>query len=106
MIGAMGGSEISHGSSEGWYALRAADWKQARAAFEAEPASEEPAAAFDGLARAVWWMSDITGAVAAWERAYASYRRDRRDEAAARVAVLLSREHAEGLGNDAIANGW
>jgi DNA-binding NarL/FixJ family response regulator len=106
MIGAMGGSEISHGSSEGWYALRAADWKQARAAFEAELASEETAAAFDGLARALWWMSDITGAVAAWERAYASYRRDRRDEAAARVAVLLSREHAEGLGNDAIANGW
>ena len=46
------------------------------------------------------------GAIEAWERAYATYRRGGQDEPAAHVAVLLSREHAEGMGNDALANGW
>ena len=69
-------------------------------------AGNETALAFDGLARARWWLSDIPGAIEAWERAYTAYRRAGQDEPAAHVAVLLSREHAEGLGNDAVANGW
>ena len=73
---------------------------------EAELAHQETASALDGLARARWWLSDIPGAIEAWERALAAYRRADLDEPAAHVAVLLSREHAEGLGNDAVANGW
>jgi hypothetical protein len=103
MIGAMAGSATPQ---TGWDALRAAEWKAARAAFEAELVRQETAAALDGMARARWWLSDIPGAVEAWERAYTAYRRADQDEPAAHVAVLLSREHAEGLGNDALANGW
>lgn len=106
MIGAMAGSSTPHSPSAGWDALRAADWAAARAVFESELANKETAASLDGLARARWWLSDIPGAVEAWERAYTAYRRAGRDEPAAHVALLLSREHAEGLGNDALANGW
>lgn len=106
MIRAMASSAAPPTSSSGWDALRAAEWEQARAAFEAEVASKGTAVALDGLARARWWLSDISGAIEVWERAYTAYRGDGLDESAAHVAVLLSREHAEGLGNDAVANGW
>jgi DNA-binding CsgD family transcriptional regulator len=102
----MASSTTPPARSPGWEALRAAEWSDARAAFEADLATVETASALDGLARARWWMSDIAGAVEAWERAYTACRRDGQDEAAAHVALLLSREHAEGLGNDALANGW
>ena len=55
------------GPSTGWEALHAADWGGARAAFEAELAGRETAAGLDGLARALWWLSDIPGAIEAWE---------------------------------------
>ena len=58
----------------------------------------ETAVALDGLAQARWWMSDVSGAVDAWERAYTTCRREGLDEPAAHVAVLLSREHARGPG--------
>jgi hypothetical protein len=103
MIGTMAGPATPQ---PGWDALRAAQWAAARAAFEADLAGSETAAALDGLARARWWLSDVRGAIEAWERAYTAYRRGGLDEPAAHVAVLLSREHAEGLGNDALANGW
>jgi DNA-binding NarL/FixJ family response regulator len=103
MIGAMAGPATPQ---TGWDALRAAQWAAARAAFEADLVGNETAAALDGLARARWWLSDIPGAIEAWERSYTAYRRGGLDEPAAHVAVLLSREHAEGLGNDALANGW
>lgn len=101
----MAGQQPS-GSSGGWEALADARWADAVAAFEAELSADERARAFEGLASARWWSSDITGAVEAWERAYTSYRRDDRDERAAHVALLLAREHAQGLANDALANGW
>jgi len=106
MIRAMAGPGTPRRSSTGWDALRSAEWELARAAFETELASNETADALDGLARARWWLSDISGAVEAWERAYTAYRRAGLDEPAAHVAVLLSREHAEALGNQALANGW
>ena len=105
MIHAMTGSGTL-AASTGWEALREARWNDARAAFEVWLATEEAAAALDGLARARWWTSDVPGAVEAWERAFTAYRRDGQDEPAAHVALLLSREHAEGLGNDVLANGW
>ncbi len=106
MIGAVPGSVTSESPSTGWDALRSAQWNEARAAFEAEAATGETTTALDGLGQARWWLSDIPGAVEAWERAYTGYRRDGMDEPAAHMAILLSREHADGLGNDALANGW
>jgi DNA-binding CsgD family transcriptional regulator len=87
---------------EGWEALRDGRWEDARQAFD----GIDSATALDGLARARWWLSDVPGAVEAWERAYAAYRRDDDDDAAARVALFLSREHGRTLGNHAEANGW
>jgi hypothetical protein len=98
--GRSGGGEVQR------LGLRSADWTAARAAFESELGDTETAAALDGLARARWWLSDIPGAIEAWERAYTAYRKAGLDEPAGHVAILLSREHAEGLGNDALANGW
>jgi DNA-binding CsgD family transcriptional regulator len=106
MIGAMAIPATPEAPLTGWDALRAAEWTAARTAFERELATAETAAALDGLAESRWWLSDIAGAVDAWERAYTALRRDGQDERAAHVAILLSREHAEGLGNDALANGW
>lgn len=106
MIQAMADPATPQRTSAGWTALRAAEWEQARAAFEAELATKETAETLDGLARARWWLSDISGAIEAWEGAYRAHRRDGVDEPAAHVAVLLSREHAEALGNHALANGW
>ena len=96
----------SVGSSDGWGALAEARWADARGAFEVECSTAETASALDGLAQARWWSSDISGAVDAWERAYSAYRRDGEDGRAAHVALLLAREHAQGLANDALANGW
>src|SRR2546428_2638783 len=88
----------SRGTSAGWKALRAGEWDQAKTAFEAALAGGDTSAeARDGLARARWWLSDIPGAIEAWEGAYTTYRRDGLDEQAAREAVFLSREHAEAL---------
>jgi hypothetical protein len=102
MIQTMADSATGQGPPTGWEALRAAEWEQARAAFEAELAGKETARALDGRAQARWWLSDISGAIEAWEGAYTAYRRGGLDEPAAHVAVLLSREHAEALGN----HGW
>jgi DNA-binding CsgD family transcriptional regulator len=103
MIRAMAGLETPESTSTGWELLAAGDWTGARAAFEAEPPG---AGREDGLARARWWLWDIPGALEAWEQAYLAYRRVGRDQEAAQVATLLSREHAQGSGNDALANGW
>jgi DNA-binding NarL/FixJ family response regulator len=106
MIEVVDSSVTPPGSVTGWDALRRADWAVARTLFEDDLSKKETAASLSGLAQSLWWMSNIAGAIEAWERAYTAYRREGADEAAAHVAVLLAREHAEGLGNDVLANGW
>ncbi len=106
MIRAMDESATVRASTSGWDALGVAEWERALTLFEAELATMAKAIALDGLARARWWLSDVPGAIQAWEGAFTSYRRDGLDEPAAHVALLLSREHADGLGNEALANGW
>jgi hypothetical protein len=64
--------------SAGWRALADGDWAAAAASFEGSVAGGSAAAAdLDGLGRARWWEGDAPGAVEAWERAYAAYRRER-----------------------------
>ena len=94
------------GCGDGWEWLRAGEWGQARAAFETALANGETSAVLDGLARSRWWLGDVPGAIDAWERAYAAYRREGDDAAAARVGLLLAKEHGQTLGNHAVANGW
>ncbi len=92
--------------ADGWESLRTGQWGQAKAAFEAALAERETAATLDGLARSRWWLSDVAGAIEAWDRAYAAYRREGDDADAARVTLFLSKEHRDTLGNHAVANGW
>ncbi len=91
---------------EGWRALDAGDWSEALAAFERDLTASETAASLDGLARSRWWLADVPGAIDAWERAFAAYRREGDDGAAAQVALFLSKEHGSTLGNPAVASGW
>ena len=102
----MGNEADRRSSADGWGALRVGRWDQAKVAFEAELNSGETSAALDGLARSRWWLGDVLGAIDAWERAYAEYRRDGDDAAAARVALFLSKEHGHTFGSHAVANGW
>lgn len=88
---------------QGRRALAEARWEEAAAFFGAAADGPE---ALDGLGRARWWVSDIPGALGAWEAAYSGYKRSGSHEEAAHVALLLSREHADALGNHALANGW
>jgi DNA-binding NarL/FixJ family response regulator len=96
----------SEQSADGWEALRAGEWSRAKAAFEAALQDGEAGAILDGFARSRWWLSEIPGAVEAWERAYAAYRREEDDTAAARVSLFLSKEYGHTLANHALANGW
>jgi DNA-binding NarL/FixJ family response regulator len=93
-------------AQDGWEALRSGDWDRARVAFESALAERDAASALDGLARARWWLSDVPGAIQAWEGAYRGYRREGDDASAARTALFLSKEHGQTLGNHAAANGW
>jgi DNA-binding CsgD family transcriptional regulator len=90
----------------GWDALGAGDWAQANALFETHVSETASPGALDGLARSRWWLSDVDGAVEAWERAYAGYRRAGDDPAAARVGLFLWKEYGKTLGNQAVADGW
>ena len=92
--------------ARGEQALRDGDFEAARAAFDAALESGEDAAARDGLGRAWWWLGDLDAALAHRERAYVLYRK--RDEAtrAARIALWLSREYLESVGNEPASNGW
>src|SRR5436189_6456191 len=84
----------------GWAALAAGEVESARDAFRDASGPD----ALDGLGRALWWLSDVDGAIDAWERAYAEYRRAEDDDAAARMALLVSREYREARGNPAVAD--
>ncbi|HYT81713.1 MAG TPA: response regulator transcription factor [Actinomycetota bacterium] len=92
--------------SQGWAALRSGNWTQARASFEAALTERPSPEGADGLARALWWLGDVDGAIDSWERAYAGYRKLGEHSRASRVALFLSREYAEARGNRAAANGW
>jgi DNA-binding NarL/FixJ family response regulator len=82
------------------------EWAPAKMAFEAELNRDETPSALDGLARSRWWLGDVLGSIDAWERAYAGYRREGDDGAAARVALFLYKEHGHTLGSHTVANGW
>jgi DNA-binding NarL/FixJ family response regulator len=97
---------MTEGSADAWEALRLGRWAEAKSAFEADLNGGETPAALDGLARSRWWLGDVMGAIEAWERAYAAYRRAGEDAEAARAALFLSKEHGHTLGNHTVAHGW
>ena len=86
--------------------LAAGDWTAARAAFEVALEHDDPPAARDGLARALWWLEGPARAVEERTHAYAGYRRAGDGHAAAHVALWIAHEYEVGLGNPAAAGGW
>jgi DNA-binding NarL/FixJ family response regulator len=92
--------------ARGEEALRERDFEGARQAFAAALAEAESPQALDGLGRALWWLGDVDGAVAHRERAYAAFRARGEAGRAARIALWLSREYLEAVGNPPASNGW
>ena len=92
--------------AQGRQALEAGAWEQARASFEQALGQEETAEALKGLAVSARWLGDASRAIDAGERAFLLHRRRGDDEAAARVAALLSLEVLESRGDTAVASGW
>jgi DNA-binding CsgD family transcriptional regulator len=93
-------------STVAYRALEAAEWEEARDAFQRALADEEAPELLDGLARAVWWLGEAQAALGYRERAYAGFRARKEVARAARIAVWLSREYAVVLGNEPAASGW
>jgi DNA-binding NarL/FixJ family response regulator len=92
--------------ARGEEALLAGDWEAARSSFEASLAGSRTARGHDGLGRALWWMGDLEGALDHRERAYVAFRKDGDAARAARIALWLSREYLDAVGNEPASNGW
>ncbi len=92
-------------TDEGRRALEAARWDVAREAFESVLGDEETPDALDGLGLALWFLGDVSGGVAARERAVEGYVRAGRCDDAARLAVWVSHQHFVG-GRASAARGW
>lgn len=90
----------------GELALRRGAWEQARTAFEAALAEGESADAFDGLARALWWLDRPAEAIDARVRAYALLRGAGQVARAVRIALWLVHEYSAVHGNEPAADGW
>ena len=95
----------AEGLHAGRAALERADWDAARSAFTAVLESEDSAEARDGLALALWFLGDVTEAVALRERAFDDYVRLGRCDDAVRAAVWVSHQHMIG-GRPSAARGW
>jgi DNA-binding NarL/FixJ family response regulator len=90
----------------GEQALVRGAWEAARSAFEAALGTEESADAFDGLARALWWLDRPAEAIEARISAYALLRRHGELARAVRVALWLVHEYSTVHGNEPAADGW
>jgi LuxR family transcriptional regulator, maltose regulon positive regulatory protein len=87
-------------------ALARAQWKQARAAFEAILDQEESAEALEGLGMAAWWLDDAGTVFEARERAFQLYQKRGERRGAGRVAVALAQDSVYFRGEPAVATGW
>jgi hypothetical protein len=87
-------------------ALARGDWAAARDAFAASWGADETPEALDGLGRAQWWLDEPAMALDMRSRAFALFRRDHRDVAAAHVAVWLARQYRSLYRRHGMADGW
>jgi len=91
--------------AEGWRALDNAQWEAARVAFSSSLAADETPDALEGLGLALWFLGAVTDGIAARERAFEGYARERRCDDAARIAVWVSHQHLTS-GRASAARGW
>jgi DNA-binding CsgD family transcriptional regulator/predicted negative regulator of RcsB-dependent stress response len=92
--------------ADGYCALAAGRWVEARVAFERALAVQETPQASFGLGMALWWLGDNQGSVDRCAAAYALFRRSGEVVEAARTAVWLAITYKANFGNFAAANGW
>src|SRR5688572_10473254 len=90
---------------EGREALETSRWEDARAAFAAALAERDTPDAHDGLGQALWFLSEVEAGIAARERAFDGFVRERRADEAARAAVWVSHQHFIS-GRASAARGW
>ncbi len=92
--------------SQGQGALEEADWERARTSFQAALDLSGVAEAWHGLGEACWWLGDLEGTLANFEKAYTAFRR-RPDPARAVEMALRNALHAQFyLANGTAASGW
>jgi LuxR family transcriptional regulator, maltose regulon positive regulatory protein len=87
-------------------ALQRGVWDEARAAFERALAAGAGPEAFEGLARAAWFVDDAPLVFDARERAFAAYRDTGRAIDAARMAIALAWDYRMFRGEAAVGDGW
>jgi DNA-binding CsgD family transcriptional regulator len=102
MAGAASAELVARGED----ALRDRDFAGARQAFAAALEDAETPEALDGLGRALWWEGNVDAAITHRERAYTILRSRGEVGRAARIALWLSREYLEAVGNPPASNGW
>jgi DNA-binding CsgD family transcriptional regulator/tetratricopeptide (TPR) repeat protein len=102
----MGAATASAEVRRGREALETGDWEAARTAFESAVREDPTAEALDGLGRTLWWLGDVDGAIELRERAYLTLRKQGDTDAAALIALWLSREYLEAVGNGPASQGW
>ena len=91
---------------QGRAALRDGDAAAAQRAFELALAEDESGEALEGLGEALYLQCDYPAAAAHYERAYATFRRDRDLVAAARAARVVAWITGNVLGDWAVRTGW
>ena len=99
-------AEIDQQLAAAHEALTGGAWIIARDSFRAALDEEESPEALSGLANALWWLGDISEAVAYRERSYAEFRRRGDVVQAALTAVRLCVDYRANFGNFAASGGW
>ncbi len=87
-------------------ALRRGEWANARDAFKATLKVRESARALEGYGRATWWLDDLDATFPARQRAYQLYREEGDDLGAARIAMSMSIDYLDVLGEASVGDGW
>jgi len=92
--------------SEGQTALKKADWRKAKAYFDAALKEKETPEARDGLGMALWWLNEVSAAHEQRTRAYLGYKERGDRRRAAYLAAWLAREQVFLRANHSAMQGW
>jgi ATP/maltotriose-dependent transcriptional regulator MalT len=102
----MGPNDTARLLEAGQRSLEAGDWSGARRSFQAVLEESAVAEAFHGLGEALWWLGEMAGTIANYERAYVAFRRRPDLLLAAAVALRIGFHSLAHLSNPAAAAGW
>jgi DNA-binding CsgD family transcriptional regulator len=87
-------------------AMAKGEWATALDEFRSAWSETESADALDGVGRALWWLNDPAGSLELRARAFALFRRERRDGEATAVALWLARQYRTLYQRTELADGW